>query len=345
MSHLPFSRIDPVRAREDLVALTLPLRGGKRKYLLSEAYCINLKCVCALAKAHLVPFGESLKDDLPLEKLMDLLSESWIRQPERVDLEFDLIENQLVVAETNPALPEWPEIAAVVEKAFKAWHVNLLQSHRDVVNAWKQENWWRYENWAGLELGELVPWRKVFPKPSPLLVEQEGKTYDFYDEYCINPECHCLQAHCAVYPITRSEKPIQSIGTLGIIWQSGRLQVDEVKAKNPALIEALFRTLRESRFGLQELLDHRYRFMKEFGAFVRERWPLKNPESSRREHGVAPTRVPGAEMPDGFFTRKEAGGSPIRSEATKVGRNNPCPCGSGRKYKRCCGSKDRSPGP
>jgi len=26
------------------------------------------------------------------------------------------------------------------------------------------------------------------------------------------------------------------------------------------------------------------------------------------------------------------------SRATKVGRNAPCPCGSGRKYKKCCGS-------
>jgi len=25
-------------------------------------------------------------------------------------------------------------------------------------------------------------------------------------------------------------------------------------------------------------------------------------------------------------------------QATKVGRNAPCPCGSGRKYKKCCGS-------
>jgi preprotein translocase subunit SecA len=24
---------------------------------------------------------------------------------------------------------------------------------------------------------------------------------------------------------------------------------------------------------------------------------------------------------------------------TKVGRNDPCPCGSGRKYKKCCGRK------
>lgn len=27
---------------------------------------------------------------------------------------------------------------------------------------------------------------------------------------------------------------------------------------------------------------------------------------------------------------------PIRAEGT-VGRNDPCPCGSGKKYKKCCG--------
>jgi len=29
-------------------------------------------------------------------------------------------------------------------------------------------------------------------------------------------------------------------------------------------------------------------------------------------------------------------GKPIRSPGAKIGRNDPCPCGSGRKYKRCC---------
>jgi uncharacterized protein len=27
----------------------------------------------------------------------------------------------------------------------------------------------------------------------------------------------------------------------------------------------------------------------------------------------------------------------VRSERTRIGRNDPCPCGSGKKYKRCCG--------
>jgi preprotein translocase subunit SecA len=30
---------------------------------------------------------------------------------------------------------------------------------------------------------------------------------------------------------------------------------------------------------------------------------------------------------------------PQKREAKKVGRNEPCPCGSGKKYKRCCGQK------
>jgi preprotein translocase subunit SecA len=28
---------------------------------------------------------------------------------------------------------------------------------------------------------------------------------------------------------------------------------------------------------------------------------------------------------------------PVVREAPKVGRNEPCPCGSGKKFKKCCG--------
>ena len=32
---------------------------------------------------------------------------------------------------------------------------------------------------------------------------------------------------------------------------------------------------------------------------------------------------------------------PIRTAAKKVGPNDPCPCGSGKKYKKCCMQKDK----
>jgi uncharacterized protein YecA (UPF0149 family) len=34
---------------------------------------------------------------------------------------------------------------------------------------------------------------------------------------------------------------------------------------------------------------------------------------------------------------QEAASTTIKREGEKVGRNDPCPCGSGKKYKRCCG--------
>ena len=37
---------------------------------------------------------------------------------------------------------------------------------------------------------------------------------------------------------------------------------------------------------------------------------------------------------DASFVKPET----VRREAPKVGRNDPCPCGSGKKYKKCCGA-------
>ncbi len=37
--------------------------------------------------------------------------------------------------------------------------------------------------------------------------------------------------------------------------------------------------------------------------------------------------------------RKQKDSGTVRNEEPKVGRNEPCPCGSGKKYKHCCGRK------
>ena len=38
-----------------------------------------------------------------------------------------------------------------------------------------------------------------------------------------------------------------------------------------------------------------------------------------------------------FMDGQIVGPPPVRREAPKVGRNDPCPCGSGQKFKKCCG--------
>ena len=46
---------------------------------------------------------------------------------------------------------------------------------------------------------------------------------------------------------------------------------------------------------------------------------------------------PQARAANGAGNGAEAQAKPVRRNEPKVGRNNPCPCGSGKKYKKCHG--------
>ncbi len=52
---------------------------------------------------------------------------------------------------------------------------------------------------------------------------------------------------------------------------------------------------------------------------------VSQPPQARAVARSSPARAP------------QASSTPARQDGTKVGRNDPCPCGSGKKYKRCCG--------
>ena len=55
--------------------------------------------------------------------------------------------------------------------------------------------------------------------------------------------------------------------------------------------------------------------------------------------GAAAARTPQRSVYGNLATpQKSSPSAPVR--VTKVGRNDPCPCGSGKKYKKCCGLSD-----
>jgi preprotein translocase subunit SecA len=73
---------------------------------------------------------------------------------------------------------------------------------------------------------------------------------------------------------------------------------------------------------------------------------------NRTAHAVGPTDAPAAPAPQTTTTVTSDGPTPeapaepvlelprvtIRRETPKVGRNEPCPCGSGKKFKNCHGA-------
>ena len=46
------------------------------------------------------------------------------------------------------------------------------------------------------------------------------------------------------------------------------------------------------------------------------------------------------DKPEDISDLKRALNPPMPVQSEKIGRNDPCPCGSGKKYKKCCGANE-----
>lgn len=67
-----------------------------------------------------------------------------------------------------------------------------------------------------------------------------------------------------------------------------------------------------------------------------EKWP----EGEEREKIISDCEedLPQAVTDIYRFWQAKRGSGTLRRETPKVGRNDPCPCGSGKKFKQCCGA-------
>ncbi len=134
-------------------------------------------------------------------------------------------------------------------------------------------------------------------------------------------------------------------------WKQNLLELDELRhsvqnasyeQKDPLLIYKL-----ESSNLFMEMIDTMNR--KITSVLMRAQIPVRDPATIRRAD--APRRADYSKMAASkqdygsslqrnsaadHDTRERQVTQPIRAEKT-VGRNDPCPCGSGKKYKNCCG--------
>ncbi|UZH11761.1 preprotein translocase subunit SecA [Halomonas sp. BDJS001] len=103
---------------------------------------------------------------------------------------------------------------------------------------------------------------------------------------------------------------------------------------------------RESFELFQHLLEHIKADVTRILSHVQVRQPeevdaleQQRREALARETATAASRhdAPAAEQPENEQEAPGIDGRPVRREGPKVGRNDPCFCGSGKKYKQCCG--------
>jgi hypothetical protein len=161
------------------------------------------------------------------------------------------------------------------------------------------------------------------------IVEWEGSQYHASERYCLNPDCDCRKVYLSFfYPSSRKNSRGQQIFEEHfqvLLKLDGSIQVDKVYHGDRSLAERVMAKWEKDYRRNLKYLRWRYDKMKEIGrrsleaACEREGFG-DEPPSSRSSPEPFPPPTP-----------------PIRRLPGRVGRNEPCPCGSGKKYKKCCG--------
>ena len=114
------------------------------------------------------------------------------------------------------------------------------------------------------------------------------------------------------------------------IWMRSWAEKDpkiEFKREGSRMFEEMLETIED------RVTDIIFRIHLEAGARARNVWNVS--QISHDEVGqfaMAEQQRAAAQAPQGEVKVKQ-----IKLETPKVGRNDPCPCGSGKKYKKCCG--------
>ena len=67
-----------------------------------------------------------------------------------------------------------------------------------------------------------------------------------------------------------------------------------------------------------------------------EWWACWKDNQERRQQIITESRPPQLKPPENIGMPFHAGVEPYRNEHRGIGRNDPCPCGSGNKFKKCC---------
>ena len=196
--------------------------------------------------------------------------------------------------------------------------------------------------------GGLIAFRQILSDDFPGSVDaslfayqwkHDGDYYLLDDLYCPNPVCKCREVH-VVFLHGRDSGPDQPLRPeeqfVASLSLDGKWRIDECYTCTEAEAKALLRAWRKDEPDHLEKFRWRYQKVKE----IAQRSP--RPRIHLPEDDTLPSGPPWEpqiklplELPDDE-TEAESTAQPVAG-VVRVGRNEPCPCGSGKKYKKCCG--------
>lgn len=155
----------------------------------------------------------------------------------------------------------------------------------------------------------LVSYSRIIPHAKPFSVELNGQKYLIDDQYCVKPDCSCTEAHLTFFVLNQQQTELDTnwikkllnytVDYKKRVWMNVAGESSAWSADDDRAKDAL-----ESAYP--------------------DIWRLAKTKHSQLKQIYVNS------------TMRQKQGKPSIS-SVKIGRNDACPCGSGKKYKKCCG--------
>ncbi len=201
------------------------------------------------------------------------------------------------------------------------------------------------EDWDLKALQDAVTQQFSFKWSSPSL-EENGIRRDQLADMIIQNAKDVYQKREEAFgaPMLRYLEKVIMLQSIDYHWKDHLLAIDQLKEgiglRGYAQKDPLIEYQKEAYQMFLEMLDRikKDTVEKLFAIQVaKEEQEAKQIKMERKQNFIM-TRGEAAE--GGGGKTEEGKGVTVRREGKKVGRNDPCPCGSGKKYKRCCLPKE-----
>ena len=284
-------------AQAELDTTLIHLPNQQHPFELQQHYCNNPDCHCNEA---LLTLTETVPQGQPLSfgLCLDLASWQEKRPPPRPG-EVDQLVDAFLEALTPALKSEFQTHYRETKEIFKR-----LADYRLEPKAVRKGTLVSYQDVVSASGGVASGGRHY-----TFRLQQQDRDYLIEDLYCPNPACPCKEAHLLFmrYRIDDEHEPVNIKDTLlARVPLRGKATIEDVYDGTEQEAKALLVAWQQAYPQAQVLLKTRYEDIKAVG---------------ERSLNDAPERLI----------------EPADRKAPKIGRNEPCPCGSGKKYKKCCG--------
>lgn len=150
--------------------------------------------------------------------------------------------------------------------------------------------------------------------------------YSFLEMFCDDPCCDCRRVFFTV--MSSASKEPEAVVAWG--WESTGYYKKWMRDDDPHIIADLKGPILNPWSPQSENAPAILKLVK--GVLLRD---IDFVERIKRHYAMFRKKVD-EENPGTEYDRELNNLEPVNSE--KIGRNEPCPCGSGKKYKKCCGA-------